>query len=239
MTDSGSNPESDRTIPLGVGDLIDETALDPLANITERKKFNAGSLVLVLVVTVACGGLWFMRSLSKVGAATQAPTDIEASIEQFINKLKGNETLAPDKPASALVQADAGVLAVLSGSYTERQVPLENVQRNPFIIYGESPVALTSMDDGGDTDVTRRRAQRQEQYEKAVSRLELKSVLMSSQPLANISGKIVRKGDEYVAQPDNIVFRVDDISKDSVTLVGEDAALNIRVPVTLLLRRDR
>ena len=62
---------------------------------------------------------------------------------------------------------------------------------------------------------------------------------MSSQPLANISGKIVRKGDEYVAQPDNIVFRVDDISKDSVTLVGEDAALNIRVPVTLLLRRDR
>ena len=57
--------------------------------------------------------------------------------------------MAPDKPASALVQADAGVLAVLSCTYTDRQVPIENVQRNPFIIYGESPVALTSMDDGG------------------------------------------------------------------------------------------
>jgi hypothetical protein len=77
------------------------------------------------------------------------------------------------------------------------------------------------------------------QFQKASDRLELKSVIMGSQPLANISGKIVRRGDEIVTQPDNITFRVSEIGKESVMVIAEDVELGLSVPVTIVLKRDK
>jgi hypothetical protein len=74
---------------------------------------------------------------------------------------------------------------------------------------------------------------------KAAARLELKSVIMSAEPLAIVSGKIVRRGDEMVVDPENVAFRVTEITADSVTMVAEDAALDLVVPVKLVLDRDR
>lgn len=240
-----SNPDGmhvagDKTMPLGVGGFPDDAALDPLANVSEGRKFNAGSFVIVIVIIVACGGLWFMRSLSKVSAVTGATSDVEASIESFLKTFKVDKSLpGGQKSSTALAQTDASVLAVLSGSYTERQVPLSGVQRDPFVIYGEAPVAIGTTTDAAAGSFAHRRQEKLALFEKAATRLDLKSILLSSRPLANISGKIVRLGDEFVSPMDDVAFRVAEITKDSVTLIGEDPTLNLTVPVTLLLKREK
>jgi hypothetical protein len=216
-------------------ELIDETGLDPLGGISEGRKFNAGSLVLVAVVVMGCGGLWFMHSLSKVGAAGTGNGDIEAKIETFISGLNGKAPINASKPTTPLGTGDANVLAVLNGSYTEKQIPLSDVQRNPFIIYDEGPAEAPR--DDSSALLKRKQADRRAQFEKAAAKLELKSVLMSSRPLANIGGKIVRQGEEIVSLTDNITFRVDEIFKDSATLVAEDESLSLIVPLKIVLKR--
>jgi hypothetical protein len=61
---------------------------------------------------------------------------------------------------------------------------------------------------------------------------------MGSQPLANISGKIVRVGEEMMSEPDNVPFRITEITSDFVMLEGIDAALNLKVEINLPLKRD-
>ena len=232
-SDGESTPESEKSIPLGVGDMIEPTALDPLVTASGAKKFKAGSMVLVIVIIMACAGIWFMKSLSKVSAVTGGNSDIEASIEKFISGMKGSSAKdGSSNSSSALNSTDASVLAVLSGSYVEKQIPLDGVQRNPFILFNETaPVGPVASDDSGMA------ARRRGEIEKAATQLQLKSVLMGSQPLANIGGKIVRQGEEIVLQPDNITFRVTEITKESVTVVGEDARMNLSVPFTIFLKR--
>ncbi len=218
---------------------MEAEAVDPFGAISEKKKFNAGSLVLVAVVVVACGGLWFMRSLSKAGAASVASSEMDASIEKFISGLGGPAAGKDGKPSNVLPTSDANVLAVLNGSYTERQVPLQAVQRNPFLFYDENAVQPTEATvapvDTSAATMAKRQADRKSQFEKAAGKLELKSVLMGSNPLANISGRIVRRGEEIVGE--NVALRIEEITKDSATLIGEDASLNLSVSFTIMLKR--
>lgn len=233
-TPADADAASEKTIPLGVGgEVIEETALDPLLTAGETKKFKAGSLVLIAVIVIGCAGIWFMKTMSKVSAASSANRDIEATIEKFITGMKGGASKTSSGNSNALAPADANILAVLSGSYIEKQIPLDGVQRNPFILFGEEMTGGGPIVDDSAGMAARRRGE----IERASTQLELKSVLMGTQPLANIGGKIVRKGEEIVVQPDNITFRVTEITKDSVTVVGEDARLNLSVPVTLFIKR--
>lgn len=209
-------------------DLMNEAAMDPFAGISERKRFNTGSLILAGVIVAAGAGLWFMRSLSKAGAAS-IDTQAEANVEKFISSLTGKA--APGAPSSQV-----SVLAVLSGSYAERQVPLSAVQRNPFILFDEALAPTPTSGGDGDPNLTRKQADRRTQFEKAAAKLEVKSVLMSATPLANVSGKIVRQGDEIVTA-DQVVLRVAEITKDAVRVVGEDAAVQLNVSFTIPLKR--
>lgn len=224
-------------MPLGVGDMpTDEQSMDPLAGAGETRRFRSSSIVIVVVVLVACGGLWFMRSLSHVAGATGSPSDVELTIEKFLGgrDSKGNAKVV--KGAS-----DASVLAVLSQSYTEEQVPLENVQRNPFILPGESDnkiVAAVTGDDPAEV-VARARGARQKDIDAAAAKLAVKSIIMSTQPLANISGMIVRVGDEIAPEGSDITFRIQSITADTVTLVTDDIALGMHVEVPLSMRRDK
>lgn len=234
---AGDSPITDdeQTMPIGMGDLNEDPGLDPLANAGERKKFNTGSLVLVGVVVIALGGMWLMRALSQVSGMTTGNSDIELTIEKFLKGLKSSHPASDSQHAPLLASTDASVLAVLSESYTERQVPLDNVQRDPFIIFDDRPVI------SGDTVnvLSRIQAEKRGMIVRAAGQLQLKSVIMSATPLANVSGKIVRKGDEIVAEPEDIVFRVAGITSDSVMIVAEDASLDLTVPITLTLSRDR
>ena len=225
-------------MPLGVGEFAEESPTpDPLASAGAGRRVNAGSMVIVLVIGVAIGGLWLMRKVTHVSAATGGNTEVELTIEKFLSALKGESgasaaRTAPNSP-------DAGVLEVLKETYTERQVPLTDVQRNPFILYGETIVTADgpAQPDESNLARTRQRTERQEAFQRAASNLHLKSIIMGAEPLANVSGKIVRVGDEIASEPDNIAFRVSKITADVVTMVGEDKALEVKVEAVLSIKR--
>lgn len=224
----------EKTMPLGVGNFADDTVgLDPLAGAETRRRFNTGSLVLVGVIAIACGGIWFMRTLTAVRASSGGNTNIEQTIEKFIKNLRGDEPGIARTSPNLLTNNDRGVLEVLNQTYIERQVPLSDVKCNPFIMYDEIGGPLVPTDTGSKTVADRRLA-----IERAAEKLRLKSVIMGSQPLANISGKIVRAGEEIVSEPDNIPFKVTSITSDFVMLEGLDAAMNLKVEINLPLKRD-
>lgn len=228
--------DEEKSVPLGLG-IGEESALDPLANATTGRKLNAGHMVIVIVVVIACGGLWFMRSLSHVSASSGGNLEMENTIEAFLKTLKGDAAKAKGPNSNLLTGGDANPIDVLGVSYTERQVQLTNVQRNPFIIFNEivgptGPIGPT--DDG-----SKARAEKRTIFENAANRFAVKSVIMSSEPLANVSGKIVRKGDELVSDIDGVSFRVAAITTEGVTVVGEDARLNLSVAITIPIKRDK
>ena len=227
LAGSTNTDDAPASLPLGIGDAPDETGLDPVITTgSGGRKFSAGSLLLVAVVAVACGGIWFMKTLSRVTAASGTNPEVESSIENFI---KGLDQSGRKAGSAALAGDQASVLAVLSGSYTERQVPLDNVQRNPFIIYGDTAVQ------GTDGSLSRRQSERRAAFESAAARLDLKSVIMGSQPLANVSGRIVRRGDEIIS--DGVALKVTGIAPDQVTLTAEDADLQLHTTFTLTIKR--
>lgn len=232
---TSTGDDDDKSMPMGIGDMNDQQGLDLLANTGERKKVNAGSLVLAFVVILAGIGVFSMRALSHVGGATGGRSDVESTIEKFLLGVSG-ASKDPKNP-SILTATDTSIIEVLSdNSYTQRQVPLTNVHRNPFIIEGDAvPLEAKPATD----PMVKKQADRRAQFEQAGARLQLKSIVMSNVPLAIVSGKIVRMGDQIVSDSDNIAFRVAEITADAVTVVAEDEALDVTVPVKLVLKRDR
>lgn len=217
------------------GDQL-EAGIDPLANVSERKKLNTGSLVLVVVVLLAAVGLWSMRAMTKVGAMTGRTSDVEANIEKFLSSLKTEKAATSKGGTSPALAPSDTVLSVLTETYTQRQVPLTDVQRNPFIWPGDGVQAPVAIDDPS-KGLAKRQADRKAKIEHASNSLQLKSVIMSKVPIANISGRIVRPNDEISADSDNVTFRVVAIAADSITLVCDDAELDLSVAITLETKR--
>ncbi len=229
--------DDERSMPIGVGDMNGEdAAFDPLAGASDSRRFRSGSIVLVIVIVIAGGGLWFMRSLSNVSGAAGAISEIEKSIEGFLSSRdpKGNIKAAKSR-------GEADVLRVINESYSDKFVPLNSVQRNPFILPGENESKIVTPITGDEPAevLARARVQRHREIESASSRLSVKSIIMSNSPLANVSGMIVRVGDEIAPEGSEVTFRVMAITADTVTLVTDDLALGMHVEVPLTMRRDR
>jgi hypothetical protein len=220
------------TMPLGTGDMPGSPTADPLAEATKTSRFGGGSLIIVVVIIIAVLGLFSMRKLAKVTASTPIDSDVSKVIEDFVS---GKSQAGTESRADA--GKDDQILDVLmSENYTERQVPLQDVQRNPFIIFGVQPVISEDAPmviDQRPLEIERRR----EAMQKPASSLTLKSVLGGSTPLANIGGKIYRVGETVTAGPKGkeIVYRVDKITARSVDLVAEDPEYNLSVTVTLTM----
>jgi len=223
--------EDDKTMPLGTGEMNEDAVLDPLAGAGEARRFRSGSFIIVIVVVIACGGLFFMRKLSHVAAATDTKNDMEKTIDTY---LSGRKTVKGS-------QADP--LAVLSASYVDKHVPLEAVKSNPFILPGEgeveTPIVPQASGETSEQAMARARANRQKDIDTAAGRLVVKSIIMSTNPLANISGTIVRVGDELDPEGSDVIFRVGAITADGITLIAEDLALGMHVEVPLSMRRDK
>lgn len=236
---SGSMNEN-ATFPLGTsgGDGFDaDSSLDPLAGAETVKRSNAGTLLIIAVIVIAAGGLFSMRFLAKVNASTNSDGNVEESIVSFLNALDGGNGSKQTK--SVLLQNDTTVLNVLKESYTQHQVPLENLAKDPFDLTDDSvPTATATTPDDGSHQWDARRRERLQAMESASKSLELTSVLMGSTPLANINGKILRVGDVVDLEKQKIQFRVTAIEADAATLVGEDTALNLKYEITITIKRD-
>lgn len=241
LADPDGREQQHATMPLGTGNFADETAIDPLAGAQNRRKLGGGGLLIFAVVLIALAGLFSMRKLTQVTAASPIDSDIEKTIEEFINSVGGGTGQPQKLDGIAGAMNDERVLAILSESYTERQVALQDVQKNPFIIDQVAPAFTPDVDDPDTTASDQKdrwrqmRSDRRAQIEQAGQGLHLKSVVDGAVPLAIIEGRIVRVGDTFTAGPSRITFRVDAISTSAVNLVAEAPELDLAVTVTLTL----
>jgi len=167
----------------------------------EKKKTIPDSvLLLALVVAVAGGGLFVMR---KMGLGSQI---------QFTNV-----TIDYPLEGAALIGKDDELLADLRNNNVE-QVPLSQVQKNPFQLLGDghlvddSPVALAG--ETPEEAMARKQAEdRKRRIVQSYAAMDLNSVLLGSTPVARISGETVRVGD--IVQG---LFQVKSISARTVNL---------------------
>jgi hypothetical protein len=233
---SGSPPPPPQ-MPLGTGDFGADPSLDPLAGASGGKKLNGGLLLIIAVMVIAAGGLFFMRKIAAVTASMVIDRDVEALIDDYIKSNPDDDT-TPDRLSSTYNE----VLGVLTEAYSERQVPLRDVQRDPFIIHYAEP-DLPDPREAVDPSLQQervflqRQAERRTQLEEGVRKLKLKSILGGSNPLAIIDGKIVRVGDVLVVNAGELAlrYRVKRIATASVDLAGEAPELALSVPFILQL----
>lgn len=232
---------AEATVPLGTGAFEAEDGdLDLLDG--SAKKRRTGPLVLIAVVVLAVGGLFCMHALSKITAAVRGDTSIEKTIDRFLSSVTRSQAGRSSQSAGELVRSHRAVVDVLSDDYTALQIPLTAVQFNPFVIQRDSQLVHQAVPDARDEEsrrLERSRAKRREQIESAGHSLRLKSVIMGSVPLANLSGLIVRVGEVVPIETEGIEFRVTSITHDSVTLTANEPSLKLKVEVVLELNRRR
>lgn len=209
------------------GDDYDLSA-DPLMGEASEKKSAKGMLIVFLVVGLAAGSLFAMHTLTKHSAAAGRNDDIDVTVEKFLNTMAGSTQPGTDGGAPELLDSHQEIVEVLTNNYTENQVEID---RDPF--------ALTSAGESGSIDPSLSRSSVQRAYDK----LDLKSVIGGSRPLANVNGKIVRVNQVIpvrLSQSEGeIKFRVKQITRDSITVEAVEIELEQPFVKTLQLKRNR
>ncbi len=193
-----------------------------------KKKIDTGSLLIVVVILVAVGGLFSMRTLARI--AMPAPLDPE------------KEKLLNEYDPSKISSIESGVWNDLKSDFTLSHVPLDGVSRNPFIIWEpEEPVAIDTRDPLADNQKIweQKREERQKFLEAQSKRFVLQMVLLGARPLANMNDQIVRVGETIKLDENSPEFRVAAIRADSVKLVTEDESYELVFEATIVLLRDR
>lgn len=228
--DTGGDPGE--SVPGELGGFNADPGMDVLAKEGSAKRRRTGALVLILVVGLSLGGLFAMHTLAKVSAAGGGDTDTEETIEKFLRTVSGDASSNPGTSGGDLVTKHRSVLDVIHDDYTSQQVALSDVQRNPFVLVQPG---MTPGTPGNTTSLERKRAE----IENAAGQLRLKSIIMGSNPLANVNGRFVRLDEMIAVQNQGIAFRVAEITSDTITLVAEDTDLKLTVETVLYLKQDR
>jgi hypothetical protein len=83
------------------------------------------------------------------------------------------------------------------------------------------------------------KAEREMAIEQAAGQLRVKSILMGSEPLANINNRIVRVGDSLPTPTDGISFEVTEITASSVTVVARAPEYGLVIERTLRMHGPR
>ena len=226
------------TMPLTVGDFAGDQGMDALAGAESGKRFKSGTILVALVVAVAIGGLVSMRTLAKVTAASTGSSEIEQSIEKWRAGMVGAE--GPESSSStARVNGDA--LMVLNETYSQHQVPLGDVAKNPFVLPGDGQTGPEILDPVNATLAERDKqiARARSRIERAGGRLEVKMIMDSENPLANISGQIVGLDDVILVEEEgeDVEFLVTAMTEDVVTVVTRVPEFELEVELDLTLDR--
>lgn len=178
-----------------------------------RPKKLGGMALLLVVGLVAVGILFGMRKLGMTRRIEMLDFKIDYPIEkaEFIKISKDHEE----------------VLRELNSSGELVQVPLEQVQTNPFEWkLAEKRVKSESGDDAAlEAELARKAAEaQQKKIEGRVAQMKLNGVMGGRVPVANISGTLVKVGDVYDES-----FTVKAIEGRTVTLEAEGMTYTIEL----------
>lgn len=239
----GADPVNPANAAYGApDDFTPDPGLDPLAGATAGRKLSGGTIIIIAVILSAVAGLFSMHKLSKLTADVTLPSNVEKTVDDFFKRIEPADGTTPGQIAPA---ADK-VLGVLTDTYSERQVPLRDVQRDPFIISEPEATAptpgpdVTPLPDNNrkQREWERKREELRETMEADGAKIIVKSIMGGARPMALIGGQIVVVGDVVTAKNTSTEFTVEAISSGSIDLVATDEAFQLTVHVTALLQRD-
>jgi len=176
--------------------LADESMAAPV----RTSRVGEGVVLLLVVLLVAAGALWLMRSSGAVDVSTQM-SSVELKIEQALSQLTGkpqaSDSENPQELGSWLGDSDR-LIARFSNDGTNKQVPLERLVSNPFAIKRKQTAARNA---GEQTEVqvdpeAVKRQKRMRELRAELRALELQTVMSGRMPMAVISGRVVREGEK-------------------------------------------
>ena len=183
-----------------------------------RKLLGHGTLLLVLVVLCAAGGIYLMRLtqtdiVATLGISEDVEEKIEIALARYVPSDEADEAEA-NRIDSLLKDTDS-VIEMFATDRTTHQVPIENVKKNPFTL----PVVAAPVAPARSTDPVAGTAKpkvdvRRQELEREADGLKLETVINGHKPMAIISGEIARVGQNIGS------FKVRKISGRSVQLEG-------------------
>lgn len=121
---------------LGGGELEPEG--QPLGLDTEasESKLSGSTLAVGVVVLVGVAALFAMKMTLKADAADSATTEAIQEIDKFMTDLVAAEVTGNQSPIQRVDGASETIINELSADPTEHQVPVEEVEKNPFEMMG-------------------------------------------------------------------------------------------------------
>lgn len=195
-----------------------------------RRRISSGSLILAGVVLASGFSLWTMRAIDRA-AASGPKTSPE--IEEIVKKaLDPQNALAAsaDKPE---------VFVNRTQPPTDLQVPAEEVQKNPFVVYqsptAAQPVAEKPKDEAPKVDHV---AEWQSKVDAAAAAIRLQSTLSGGGEkgavgIANINGHMMRIGEIFGVEGSDIEFTLEAVERDAITVRAYNAELKHERLVTV------
>ena len=196
--------EQERTMPLvGVSDDLPEAADLDLESMKDGGRiFNHGTALIIIVAAIAGGAFYAMRATQGELSAGEDTATAQARIEQAIAQLARPQEMAEDNPLRQdnrreLSNDTDSLIGLFTDDIARRQVPLEYVQKDPFVLYRPG-----RRQDGDDEDekrvITREEVEapflaRERQLRRQVERLNISGVVGNT---ASIGGGNVRAGDK-------------------------------------------
>lgn len=160
-------------------------------------KSNHGALLIALVLAIGAGSLYAMRMAGGAMSGDGTIAEAEQRVEMALARLAGKENDGPDTDAgrlAALFKDTDDVLAMFANDPTAKQVKVEQLQKNPFEL---TVVRKVSPDSKDVETVDREQELQMKRIRDELQRMDLQTIMSGRVPMAVVSGKVVREGDQF------------------------------------------
>ncbi len=190
-SDSDSGPAEPQGLPASMMSA-DPALTDPedsgLADLSDasgegvKKSLPTNIIMMTMVVAVAAGSLYLMRTVGVRGGVAFTTPKIDYPVD--------GEGVVDD-------EAHQRVMEALRTSDDIVQVPLADLQRNPFLLDDseEIPEIAEAPTYDLDAELRRKAEQRKLEISRTLESLEVNSIISGHVPIARINGVPVRIGD--------------------------------------------
>lgn len=161
-------------------------------------KLPQSTLLILAIVVVAGGALWFMRMSQSDLGGDRIDAEVRAKIDQAVAKFSNRAAMSPDDPINPdnideLFADTEAVVAMFATDYTQNQVPVEFVKKNPFVLDRPKPTESAAAP-SNNRDLERQYQQWLSDRRREIQKLNLEAVMGGSTPVAIVDGESVRVG---------------------------------------------
>lgn len=166
----------------------------------DSKKLAQQSVIIGLTVTVvAFGALMGMRMTQSDASASAISAESQQFMDTLEVKIANLGNMADDDPLKPgnfkdMLRDTAAIVAAIEDDPTVKQVPLDQVQMNPFLPMNEKEVKVVTVDTAAQQEAARM-VKLQDLYGE-LARVEIQSLVGGTRPRAFIGGDLYKLGDE-------------------------------------------